>query len=103
MPGMGLPLIYDSGDLILGYAPLPYCHSILWVTRQAYEPGEGSLCASSGASTVQSLRASGRCVSGQQGFSALLGLESFSVSDAGSTGNPLKMSIVISYELLRNV
>src|SRR5574343_436175 len=84
-PGNGLPAILNSGDLILGYALLPYRHPISWVTRQAYEPGQSSLCATSGASTVQSLRASGRCVSGQQGGSALLGLESRSVSDVRTT------------------
>src|SRR5574343_1788928 len=80
-PGKGLPEILNSGDLIL---TLPYRQSISWMTRQSYEPGQGHLCATSGASTVQSLRASGRCVSGQQGHSALLGLESLSVSDVCS-------------------
>ena len=85
MSGKGLPEISDSGDLILVHALLPYRHSISWMTRQTYEPGQGSLCATSGASTVQSLRASGRCVSGQQGDPPLLGLESVSVSDVRPT------------------
>ncbi len=84
--GNGLPKISDSGDLILGDDPLPYRHSISWMTSQTYEPGQGSLCATSGASTVQSLRASGRCVSGQQGDPPLLGLESVSVSDLTPEG-----------------
>jgi hypothetical protein len=86
-PSKGLPEILDSGDLIL---TLPYLQSISWMTRQAYEPGQGHLCATSGASTVKSFRASGRCVSGQQGHSALFGLESLSVSDVRSADAPLR-------------
>lgn len=86
MSGKELPGIYDSDDLISGCARLPSRHYISWMTRQAYESGQGSICTTSGARTVQPLRASGRCVSGQQGDPARLALKTLSVSIALSVG-----------------
>jgi hypothetical protein len=34
MSGKGLPEIYNSGDLIAGYALLPYRQSISWMMRR---------------------------------------------------------------------
>ena len=71
----------DSGDLKLRnpyrLAGLQYRRQIVWQTRHDHEPRQDSFCAAAGISSLQSLRASGRCLSGQQGCDILLGLEPF--------------------------
>lgn len=78
--------IGDSGDLKSRSADLPYRHQIHWQTRHVHESRQDSFRAVAGIRSVQPLRASGRCLSGQQRGDDFLGLGS-STFAASSNGN----------------
>lgn len=78
----------DSGDFKSRSAVLPYRRQIAWQTRRDHESRQNGSCAVAEIRSLQLLRSSGRCVSGEQGRFGVPGLEPFYLPGLRPTAPP---------------